>query len=172
MFDWKGVIKAVAPALAWALPGPLGPMAQKVIAKALGTPEDSTEKVLAEKVASATPDDLLALHKADQEFALQMRGMDIDYEKVAAEDRANARAREIATKDWVVKFLAVGALAIYATVVLALFYVPIPPANRDAIMAAFGILSGIVSGSVFNYYFGSSSGSARKTDVLAEAARK
>jgi len=59
-----------------------------------------------------------------------------------------------------VLLLAVGIIA-------GLFLIELPPGNREAAMLALGIVLGW-GGSVVNWRFGSSHGSARKTDLLAE----
>jgi hypothetical protein len=67
----KKIIGEVAPTLATALGGPLAGAAVAAIAKALGTSEDD----LPSKVESMTAADLIAIKRADQEFALKMQEM-------------------------------------------------------------------------------------------------
>ena len=80
--DLLKIVGAVAPSIATAIGGPLGGMAMKVVAEVLGLPGDSSEKDVAKAMASATPDQLLALKQADQDFAVRMRELDIDLEKL------------------------------------------------------------------------------------------
>lgn len=49
-----------------------------------------------------------------------------------------------------------------------LIYVPMPPLSKDAILIILGGLLKMV-GDVFAYYFGSSEGSQRKTELLGGA---
>ena len=58
----------------------------------LGLPADSSEKDVSKAMAAATPDQLLALKQADQDFAVRMRELDIDLEKIAASDRDHLAA--------------------------------------------------------------------------------
>ena len=51
------------------------------------------EQELAEAAARATPEQLLALKQAEQDFAVKMRELDIDLERIANEDRSSARNR-------------------------------------------------------------------------------
>ena len=86
-FDWKATLATVAPGLATALGGPLAGMATKAILGALGMADGATASDLAAAVQGATPEQMLALKQADQQFAIQMRELDVDVERVSAGDR-------------------------------------------------------------------------------------
>lgn len=166
-FDWKSLVGTVAPTIATALGGPLAGMGVKAIVSALGLTEGSGEKEIAAALQSATPDQLLALKKADQDFATRMKELDIDLEKVSAGDRDSARRREVDAHDnWTPRIL--GGLCVsgfFATVFAILFGYGV----ADSALA--GTLIGYVSAKaeqVVSYYFGSSSSSARK-DVTIKA---
>lgn len=158
-FDWKKVLRAVAPTLVGAIGGPVGSVAANALSAALGIPpgEDELEK----KVATLTAADLLSLKNAEQQFVKDMKALDLDFEKVAQEDRSNARAREIATHDWMPRALGLSVFALFAFVTLTLARWEIPLANRDAANQILGILYAAVV-SVLGYYFGSSAGSRSK----------
>ena len=168
--DFLKIVGAVAPTLATAIGGPLGGMAMKVVADVLGLPADSSEKDVSKAMAAATPDQLLALKQADQDFAVRMRELDIDLEKIAASDRDSARRREAQVRDWMPRVLAFVVVAGFmATVFLVLLgYVD---GMKDPLMATtVGTLIGFVSAKceqVVAYYFGSSSSSQQKTQLLA-----
>ena len=121
-------------------------------------------------MASATPDQLLALKQADQDFAVRMRELDIDLEKIAAGDRDSARRREAQVRDWMPRVLAFVVVAGFmATVFLVLL--GLVDGMKDPLMATtVGTLIGFVSAKaeqVIAYYFGSSSSSQQKTQLLA-----
>lgn len=65
--------------------------------------------------------------------------------------------------------LAILSLIIVALLIAGLFFVPIPDSAKDLINIALGFIAGYC-GNVFNYYFGSSDGSTRKTDMLNQRA--
>jgi hypothetical protein len=164
------IVGAVAPSLATAIGGPLGGMAMQAVASALGLPTDSSEKDVAKAMASATPDQLLKLKQADQDFAVRMRELDIDLEKIAASDRDSARRREAQVRDWMPRVLAFVVVAGFmATVFLVLL--GLVDGMKDPLMATtVGTLIGFVSAKaeqVIAYYFGSSSSSQQKTQLLA-----
>lgn len=62
-------------------------------------------------------------------------------------------------------------MALAIGIVAGLFLLEIPLGNRDVAMVVLGVAIGW-AGSVVSYFFGSSSGSARKTDILASQARE
>ena len=47
-----------------------------------------------------------------------------------------------------------------------LFLVGIPPASKDVVLVLIGALTGVVK-DVYGFYFGSSSGSERKTEIMS-----
>lgn len=100
--DWKQIVGTVAPWLGTALGGPLGGLAVSALADAIGL-SDKTEEAIKQAIAVATPEQMLAIKQADQQFALRMQELGFANQqalaKVAADDRASARAREIATGD-------------------------------------------------------------------------
>lgn len=168
--DFMKIIGAVAPTLATAVGGPIGGMAYKVIADALGLPDGASKDDMTKAINNASADQLLALKKADNDFAVQMRELDIDLEKIAASDRDSARRRETQVRDWMPRILAFVVVAGFmATVFLVLMgYVD---GMKDPLMATtVGTLIGFVSAKaeqVIAYYFGSSSSSQQKTQLLA-----
>lgn len=168
--DLLKIVGAVAPTIATAIGGPLGGMAMKVVADVLGLPADSSEKDVSKAMAAATPDQLLALKQADQDFAVRMRELDIDLEKITASDRDSARRREAQVRDWMPRVLAFVIVAGFmGTVFMVLLgYVE---GMKDPLMATtVGTLIGFVSAKaeqVVAYYFGSSSSSQQKTQLLA-----
>lgn len=173
---WKSagsILGTVAPVLATAVGGPLAGVAAKAIASALGLGADAEEEKIAAAVVNATPDQLILLKKADQEFATKMKELDIDLLRVDADDRDSARRREIAVRDWVP-----GALALLVTAgffgVLAYmmkFGVAKDAAGSEAMIVMLGAL-GAAFGAIVNYYYGSSSGSAKKDETIQSITRR
>jgi len=164
---WKaaaGVLSTVAPMLATAVGGPLAGAATAAIAKTLGLPQEMPAEEVAFAVQNATPDQLLAIKKAEQEFAVKMKQLDIDLVGLSNADRDSARRREMAVKDWMPRVL--GILMVSASVG-AVALVLLGYAKVDDALA--GSLVGLIVGSgnqVVQYYFGSSAGSAAKDVVL------
>lgn len=90
-FDWKSLVRNVAPTLGAALGGPLAGAATKFLADAfLGNP-DANEQDVAAAVLGASPEKLLELKKMDLEFKSKMRELDVDVFKLEISDKQSAR---------------------------------------------------------------------------------
>jgi hypothetical protein len=178
--DFTQIIKAVAPWIGTALTGPLGGMALSAAADALGVPEKTTD-ALKTVIAGATPEQMLALKKADQDFQVTMQTLgfkEITYlEQIAADDRKDARAREVAVKDGTPARLAYmiigGFFGIALAQLVALMGWPdvaakIPPQGWVIIGNISGYLAAEAKAAAA-YYFGTTSDSGRKTELLAQA---
>lgn len=163
-FDWKSTIGAVAPALATALGGPLAGAAVKAISSAVLGKENGTEKEIEAVVASQSPDVLLQLRKADQDFKIQMEKLGVDLEQIHQKDRESARAREIALKDHTPAVLAYGVTFGFFATLWYCFVHGMPEKGGEALLIMLGSLGTAWSG-IVAYYFGSSAGSKHK-DVL------
>lgn len=96
-FDWKAIVRTVAPGIATALGGPLAGMAVKVLGDKLGI-DDATQESVAAAIRGATPDDLLKIKQAEHEFQTKMRELDIRVEEISAADRASARDMQVQTR--------------------------------------------------------------------------
>ena len=92
--------------------------------------------------------------------------------RVEAEDRASARNREIQTGDQVTPRILAGTMVAGFFLVLAwLLSEGMPAQGGEALLVLLGALSTGVA-SVLSYYFGSSSGSAWKSKLLADEAER
>lgn len=162
----KDILGAVAPTLGTALGGPMGGMAGKMIADALGV--DNSDQAISEAISNATPEQLAQIKKIEGDFKVQMKALDIDLERIAASDRDSARRREIETGDKIPAIIAILTMVSFFAYIAAVTFVP---AARDAdigfINIAVGWLGGTAS-TVVAYYFGSSSGSDKKDRILGD----
>jgi|SRR5882762_421767 len=162
------VLRTVAPELALALGGPFGGIASAAVSAALGTaPGD--DKAAEAALLTATPDQLLALQNSRQAFMAQMKQLGIDEAKLAYDDVANARAREIAVRDKLPAILAISVTVGFFAVLLIMLFRGVPVTGSEAFLVMLGSLGTAWAG-VMGYYFGSSSGSASKTDALNKIA--
>jgi hypothetical protein len=159
------------------LGGPLGTMAAQLVGKAIGVDKSQAPTVdgISNAIATALADPAqrAALIQAEQQFQAQMAELgykDVeDLAATAAADTANARAREVALKDWTPKILA------FVVVVLCFmgegfYFTHGAPANASPELI--GRILGTLDSAlilVLGYYFGSSRGSDRKTELLAQS---
>jgi hypothetical protein len=165
--DWKKIVGAVAPTLATALGGPLAGVAVKTIAdKVLGNP-DAGEDAVAEAMVAANPDTLLKLKQAEFDFKKAMEELEVERNKLAYEDRASAREREIKTGDnWTPRIIAAIVITGWFAVQWYLLQYLVPEENREIVIRGLGTLD-LAVGMVLGYYFGSSAGSKQKNDLMA-----
>jgi len=171
-FDWKSVVKTVAPMLGTALGGPLGGLAARTIAGAVLGDENATEEQIAEAIASASPEQLLALKKADQDFALRMKELDVDIKRIDQMDRSSAREREVKTGDSLTPRLLAAFITLGFFGILGFMMTHgLPEGGRDAMLVMLGALGTAFTG-VIAYYFGSSAGSKEKTAHMATSNHK
>lgn len=167
--DWKKILGTVAPGLATALGGPLAGLAVQAIGSAFGIESPTPDSVEA-AVRNATPEQLLVLKKADQEFKVKMRELDVDLERIAGQDRASARQSYSATRDRMVPTLAMVIVGSFVAVIVGVLFFKV---TVDAALA--GALIGYLSAKaeqVVAFYFGSSAGSKGKDDALANAMKR
>jgi len=161
----KGILSAVAPILAGALPGPLGGMARRVVADALGT--DDSDAAIEKALANTNPEMLLKLKDAEQKFRLDMEQAGIDLEKISAADRADARSMQVQTKAWIPPVLAMVVTVGFFAVAGFLIFRTFPQANTEVLMMLLGQLAAGWT-MILSFYFGSSSSSHAKDDVIAK----
>jgi len=174
-FDWRSIVKSVAPMLGTALGGPLGGIAGAALAKAMGgDPTKATTDDLAKLVQNVTPEQLLAIKAAEQAFQIQMRELDInsvkDLEQIAADDRASARNLQIQTKDATPQILAYAALTVWASMNGFLLYMAfrglsLPTDMSPIIMRVLGTMDALM-GMAFAFFFGTTANSGKKDQMI------
>lgn len=166
-----GLIRQVAPTIATALGGPLAGFATRTISEALLGKEDASPDELAVALSSATPEQLAKLREVDANFKVSMKKLDIDLAQIDASDRNSARQREIALKDSTPTVLAgVVCLGFFGTLIGLLLY-GLPPRGQDAVLILLGALSAAFT-AIVNYYYGSSSGSKAKEQIIDQMVGK
>jgi len=165
-FDWKAVVSAVAPVLGSVVGGPLGGIAVKTIADALGL-SDHTEEAISAAISGAKPDDLLKLKQADQQFAKDMRALDIDLERIASGDRESARDMQVQTRSKMPAVLTVLVTLGYFGVLGWMLYDPEPIKESGPLLLLLGALSS-TWGMACAFWFGTTSSSQQKNQLLAQ----
>jgi hypothetical protein len=163
--DWKNIVGAVAPTIATILGGPVAGTAVGALSTALLGRPDGSEAEIAAAVSTATPEVLAKIKQADAELKTALANAGVRIEEIAAQDRANARAREIQTKDPTTRRLAILYTLIYFAVLWAVWQFEVPDSMHDTLNVLIGVLTA-AQAAIMNYYFGSSSGSDSKTQIL------
>jgi len=174
----KAVIAAIAPELGVALGGPFGGMAGAAIAKALGT-KSADDAATETAIVSGDPELLLKVKQANNDFLLQMEQLGIKKEQLYFDDRANARAREVAVRDRTPAHLAWVIIGGFLVISMAQLVGMMGWAEDVAKIPAQGwLLIGNISGYLANeakqaaaYYFGSTQGSKDKDETISTIAK-
>lgn len=175
-FDWKSIIGTVAPALASALGGPLAGSAIAAIGKALGL-NNATEKDLEKTLQTLTPEQIVAIRQADQDFAVRMKELDIDLAQINMYDRDSARNREVTTGDSKTpRWLSIGALAVFMLLIVSTFFLvfiftqlpdrPTLPSELWMLLSSLIGLAGGLASQAYSYYLGSNSDASRRDEML------
>lgn len=168
--DALHVLQTVAPTIAKATLGPFGGLAAIAISAILGTPP-ADEQATSAALLNATPDQLLALKKAENDFQVQMKSLGISEEKLVYDDIANARAREIAVKDNTPAILAYAITFGFFGTLSFMLWNGKPAVGGDALLVMLGSLGTAWAG-IVSFYFGSSMGSVKKDATIASIAKQ
>lgn len=171
MSDIANIIKVVAPWIGTALGGPLGGLAVEAASNALGLSAKTSDAVK-QAIGGASPEQMLALKKADQDFAIQMQALgfknEADLEAVAASDRDSARKMQIGTPSWVPAALSVFVTFGYFIVLIGMMTKSLVISDSQVALMMLGSLT-TAWGSVLAYWFGTTRESNRKSDMLAQS---
>lgn len=185
MLDWKKLIGTLAPTLGAALGGPLAGAAVKAIADSVLGQQDATEADLAAVVMQGlSPEQVVALREADNDFKVRMKSLDIDVVRINnatelayVEDVGKARVAHAGDRG--VFWLGIAVLVTFAVlmgvVLVGCFYLLTGQLKADPAVAAMvagmiGTVVGYIAANaqqVTSYFFGSSRGSTEKTNLLA-----
>lgn len=167
------ILGKAAPWLAAAMAGPPGlvAMAVKTAANAMGASAETVDE-LTQAIATATPEQILALKRVDVDFKVKMQELGYaqikDLEKIAAEDRASAR--KAAVDGGTAKplfWMSVVLLVISLGSEVAVLFIGYPPGIPDIVVGrVLGLLDSVAL-MVLAFHYGSSAGSAQKTALLS-----
>lgn len=159
------LIGSVAPTIATALGGPVAGLAVKALSGALFGHENSSQDDIMAALANPTGDQLAALKKIDADFKVQMKALDIDLERIAADDRDSARDMQKETRDWIPRALAVSVTIGFFAILIYMLVYGLPTTGNEALLLLLGALQ-TAWGGIIAFYFGSSSGSQKKDQMI------
>ena len=169
--DFTKLLATVAPWIGGALGGPLGAMAVEAAANALGLTEKTSDAIKT-ALGGATPEQMLALKQADQEFAFKMQELGFkqvtDLEALAVDDRKDARAMQISKPSRVPAALSGLVTAGYFGILFGIMRGWLSINDSQALLLMLGSLT-TAWGAVMAYWFGTTRDSGRKTELLAQA---
>jgi hypothetical protein len=181
-FDWKALVKTVAPGIASVFGTPLAGIGVTARLNALlpegETPPAQPEEYLAKVITSANPDVLLKIKAAEQQFMLDVKRLEIDLEKyLEGLESTNVENARNLKRDWLKsgKFdyeplLAFGVCVSFGYAEWWVF----ANAQLSGLDPGHAVLIGRVLGTVdaafmllLSFRWGTSHDSGRKTDIIA-----
>jgi hypothetical protein len=162
----KEVIAVVAPTLGAALGGPLGGLAGQIIGGIVG---GNDPKALEEALLTQKPETLLALRKAEQEFKLRLKELEIEEDKLVFGDRSNARelAKLDMTPHKTISALFIGGYFLIFVAIASGTIVP-DESQLENVRTLLTMLGTSIP-MILAFWFGSNSGSKEKTALLFQS---
>jgi hypothetical protein len=158
--DW---LTQIAPGIATALGGPLAGLAVTAISKALNIDEKDVQSTIEQGKLSA--DQLSSLKQAELELQAKAQELGLNFEKLATDDRKSAREMQVSTKSFVPALLSILVVCAWALIQYFLLTHVIPQEMRELVARVLGTLDGALM-LVLSFYFGGSSDSQNKDDLL------
>jgi len=123
------------------------------------------QKVFEEAVKNATPEQLQALKKIDNDHKVKMAKLNIEENKIDSDDRNSARQRHLAMKDRTPSVIGMTLVFGFFALLGILIFSEVPIHNQQILNIMLGSL-GTMTTAVVTYYFGSSNSSAKKDEML------
>lgn len=160
-------IKTVAPMIGTALGGPLGGMAVGMLADKLGV-EEKTIKAVTNAISETklTPEQVSSIRQAEIEFQKFLGQNKIDLERINMENTKSAREMQMANKSYTPQVLSFVITVGFFGVLYYMLTMEAKP--NEALLIMLGSL-GTAWAAVCNFWFGSTAGSARKTELISQA---
>ena len=167
------ILEGAAPTVASLFGGPLAGQAVALIESTLGLTPTGDKNLAATALLGATPDQIVALKKADADLKEKYLAAGVQIVQASAADRQSARQMQIETRSLLTPALALLiVLSAAATAVLFFSGYMTSTLQNQSVAALGGSIVGYVFAElrlVTSFYFGSSSGSESKNALIDKA---
>lgn len=170
--DWTSILKSVAPTVASALLGPLGGVAVSALGSVLGV-SDATQDKIADVIKSAgmTPEQITALKQLELQYQENEKARGFKYAELAFQDRASARGANVAGGTQRPLFwLSLLLLVVTLGSEVAVLFKGYPTGTSELVVGRVLGLMDAVAMLVLSYWYGTTNGSAQKSELLAARA--
>lgn len=164
--SWTDTLKKLAPTVAAALGGPLAGTAVSAITQIIGGGSVEDVRKIVEG-GQLTAEQISELRKLELQFQENEKERGFKYAELEFKDRDSARKTntESGMQPYIF-WLGVGILALCLGTEIWVLVKGVPDATADIVAGrVLGLLDSLAIG-VFTYWYGTSNGSARKTDML------
>lgn len=163
------VLGKLAPTVATLLSGPFAGMAIEALGSALGVSEPTKRKIEdAITAGNLTGDQLAAVKLAEQQMVIRLEELGVRRDELAYADAAGARAMQMTTQSKMPAILTTIITVGFFGTLGTMFYMP-EVKDSAPLMIMLGQLSAGWAAAIA-FYFGTTSGSKAKTDLLAQSA--
>jgi len=147
----KNILGSLAPTLGAALGGPIGGQAGEILSKVLGV--SNNPKSLEQAIQNMTAEQMIELKKAEKDFEVQMKELEVDVFALEVQDKQDARGKF--NKDWTARIMGIATLGGFLGYIFLVTLQP-PEQNSEALInLVLGYLGGLAS-AVISFYFGAS----------------
>ena len=160
------LISTVAPTIASAFGGPFETLASSILSQIFSLNNDQINDQNMDIILSKFPDKLVELKTKELEFKNEIERINLQKETIYQQDRDSARDREKVLKDSTPRILAFIMISGYFIIQSYLLTHSVTSDMQNIVMRTLGTLD-MGFGSALYYYFGSSSGSAAKEQLIA-----
>jgi len=171
-FNWKDVVRQVAPGIAGLFGGPLASTAVGALSNALLGKPDGTEEEVALAIGNAPPEILARIREAEATLRGHLAQAGVRLEEIAGADRANAR--DLAKSTGLLPQIILSGIFVigYFALVGALMLRGIQIATElyDVFLVLIGVMTAAVP-QILNFWFGSSRSSQNKDAVIGQLTR-
>lgn len=169
--DWKEILKKLAPTLGAALGGPLAGMAVTALGDALGTTPDAIKRAIS--AGQLTAEQLAAIQQAEIKLKADEAERGFRFAELEMKDRDSARSANVAGGTQRLLFwMSLLILSIAFGAELRVLFWGYPKEMVDAVLV--GRILGLLDSTalqVMAYWYGTSSSSRTKTELLAQSTR-
>lgn len=149
----KGLVGELAPTIGAALGGPVGGAAAGMLANVLGC--DPTPQKIERALQQATPEQLAEIKKAELDFEVQMKELEVDVFALETKDVQDARKNF--ARDWTARVIGLVMVFFFCGYIAMITIMPPEQNSMELINLVLGYMGGLVS-AVVSFYFGSSQG--------------
>lgn len=161
---------SIIPMLGKAITGNIGGAVEEGL-KAIGikpTDDPKQNRNMFEKAKeNLSPDQIAALKKAEIDWNIKCKELEVDMEEVLAGDRDSARQREMTLKDKTPQIIGTILMIGFFGLLTAMMFFDVPTENQQVLHMMLGALATMTT-AVCNYYFGSSRSSSLKDEKIAK----
>jgi len=147
----KSILGTLALPLGAAIGGPIGGQAGQILSSILGVPNNP--KAIEGAMNNITADQMVELKKAEIDFELQMKELEVDIFQLEVNDKQDARGKF--NKDWTARIMGIAVVGGFMGYIFLVTLQP-PEQNSEALInLVLGYLGGLAS-AVISFYFGAS----------------